>query len=104
MEMAKYILAILRSQLMIVFSWGFHNARAIENGLAFYVQGFKHTGRVEVVYDEGWDLFIVRTINQDGTIKEQEEGIYLDGLVDTIDAMVERTEDYATRVKKQYSL
>ena len=37
MEMAKFILAILRTQLMIVFSWGFHNARAIENGLAFYV-------------------------------------------------------------------
>ena len=104
MEMAKYILAILRSQLMIVFSWGFHNARAIENGLAFYVQGYKHTGRVEVVYDEGYDLFRVRLLNADGSVKEEQEGIYLDGLVDTIDAMVERTEDYATRVKKQYSL
>ena len=102
--MAQYILAILRSQLMIVFSWGFHNARAIENGLAFYVQGYKHTGRVEVVYDEGWDLFSARTINQDGTIKEQQDGIYLDGLVDAIDAMVEKTEDYTTRVQEQYGL
>ena len=82
--MAQYILAILRTQLMIVFSWGFHDARAIENGLAFYVQGFKHTGRVEVVYDEGWDLFNVRTLNPDGTIKEQQEGIYLDGLVEKL--------------------
>ena len=104
MEMAKYILAILRSQLMIVFSWGFHNARAIENGLAFYVQGYKHTGRVEVVYDEGWDLFSARTINQDRTIKEQQDGIYLDGLVDAIDAMVEKTEDYTARVQEQYGL
>ena len=102
--MAQYILAILRSQLMIVFSWGFHNARAIENGLAFYVQGYKHTGRVEVVYDEGWDLFSARTINQDGTIKEQQDGIYLDGLVDAIDAMVEKTEDYKARVQEQYGL
>ena len=104
MEMAQYILAILRSQLMIVFSWGFHNARAIENGLAFYVQGYKHTGRVEVVYDEGWDLFVVKTINRDGTIKEQQDGIYVDGLVQTIDAMVEKTEDYSARVRNQYGL
>ena len=104
MEMAKYILAILRSQLMIVFSWGFHNATAIENGLAFQVQGYKHTGRVEVIYDEGWDLFNVRTINQNGTIKEQQEGIYVDGLVDCIDRMVEKTDDYAARVRNQYGL
>ena len=104
MEMAKYILAILRSQLMIVFSWGFHNARAIENGLAFFVQGYKHTGRVEVVYDEGWDLFIVKTLNSDGSIKEQQEGVYVDGLVQVIDGMVERTDDYAARVRKTYGV
>ena len=102
--MAKYILTILRNQLMIVFSWGFHNARAIENGLAFYVQGFRHAGRVEVVYDEGWDLFNVRTINKDGSIKEQQEGIYADGLVQVIDTMVEKTDDYASRVRKQYGM
>ena len=106
MEMAQYILAILRSQLMIVFSWGLDPAsfRVIENGLAFQVQGYKHTGRVEVVYDEGWDLFIVRTINQDGTTKEQQEGIYADGLVDCIDRLVEKTEDYSARVRNQYGL
>ena len=104
MEIAKYILSILRTQLMVVFSWGFHSARPIENGLAFYVQGYKHTGRVEVVYDEGWDLFNVRTINPDGTIKEQQEGIYVDGLVEVIDRMVEKTDDYASRVREQYGL
>ena len=104
MEMAKYILVILRSQLMIVFSWGFHNARAIENGLAFDVQGYKHNGRVEVIYDEGWDLFNVRTINRDGTIKEQQDGIYVDGLVECIDRMVEKTDDYASRVRKTYEM
>ncbi len=102
--MAKYILTILRSQLMIIFSWGFHNAVAIENGLAFNVQGYKHTGRVEVVYDEGWDLFNVRTINLDGTIKEQQEGIYADGIVDCIDRMVEKTDDYDDRVRRTYGL
>ena len=102
--MAKYILAILRSQLMIVFSWGFHNPRAMENGLAFQVQGYKHQGRVEVIYDEGWDLFNVRTINRDGSVKEQQEGIYVDGLVDCIDRMVEKTDDYAARVRKTYGM
>ena len=102
--MAKYILAILRTQLIIVFSWGFHSARALENGLAFYVQGYKHKGRVEVIYDEGWDLFNVRVINPEGSVKEQQEGIYADGLVDCIDRMVEKTDDYAARVRKTYGM
>ena len=104
MEMAKYILAILRSQLMIVFSWGFHNARAIENGLAFFVQGYKHTGRVEVIYDEGQDLFNVILLDRTGKETKKEEGIYLDCLVDVIDGLVERTDDYATRVRNQYGM
>ena len=104
MEMARYILSILRTSPMVVLSWGFNSARAIENGLAFYVQGYKHTGRVEIMYDEGWDLFNVRAINQDGTIKEQQEGVYVDGLVEVIDRMVERTPDYASRVRKQYGV
>ena len=106
MEMAKYILAILRSQLMIVFSWGLDpsSLRAIENGLAFNVSGYKHKGRVEVIYDEGWDLFIVKTLNPDRTIKEQVDGIYADGLVEVIDRMVEKTDDYASKVRKQYGV
>ena len=51
MEMAKYIMRILRSQLMVMWSWGFNNPTAIENGLQFRVQGFKFKGIVEVVYD-----------------------------------------------------
>ena len=104
MEMAKYILSILRTELMVVFSWGFNSARVIENGLAFQVQGFKHKGRVEVKYDEGWDLFIVRTINRDGTVKEEQDGVYADGLVSVIDGMVERTEDYSSRVRNHYRM
>ena len=55
-----------------------------------------------MVYDEGWDLFNVRTLNPDGTTKEQEQGIYADGLVEVIDRMVEKTEDYKARVRRQY--
>ncbi len=104
MTMAKYILGILRTELMIMFSWGFHSAYAIENGLGFFVNGYLHKGKVEVVYDEEWDLFIVRTINRDGTVKEKQEGIYADNLVTVIDSMVEKCPDYANRVKKDYGI
>ena len=61
MEMANYILKILRSELFVMFSWGFSNpiALANEKGLKFKVNGFKHKGWVEVIYDKrtgakGW--------------------------------------------------
>lgn len=77
---------------------------SIENGLSFKVQGYKHTGRVEVLYDEGADLFTVRIINRDGTLKDQQDGIYVDGLVETIDNLVEKTDDYRERVRRDYSI
>lgn len=58
MEIAEYIIKVLRAQIVIVMSWGLHNAKAIEDGIAFNVQGFKFNGRVEITYDEGWDLFL----------------------------------------------
>ena len=104
MEMAKYILAILRSQPMVALSWGFHNAVALENGLQFSVQGFKHKGKVQVLYDAGWDLFNVVLQDRTGKETQREEGVYLDCLVDVIDRMVEKTEDYAARVRNQYGM
>lgn len=87
--MAKYILSILRTQPMIVLSWGFHNACAIPNGLKFSVDGYLHQGEVEVVYCEGADLFKVTTLKTNGSIKQQDEDVYLDCLVNVIDRMVE---------------
>ena len=89
MEMAKYILQILRTQPIVVYSWGFHNAHALPNGLRFSVDGYLHQGKVEVVYNEGADLFVVNTLNADGSIKQQVEDVYLDCLVSVIDSMVE---------------
>ena len=105
MEMAKYILRILRSQLVVMFSWGFNHPVALPNneGLRFNVQGYKFKGIVEVVYDEGWDLFNVRFIKGSKVI-ETIECVYFDTLVDTIDDYVEKTPDYAERVKQQYSI
>lgn len=102
MEMANYILSILRSQLMVVFSWGFNTPRAIENGLQFRVQGFLFKGVVKVVYDEGADTFIVRLEKYDGSLWMEQDDVYFDNLVDVIDGMVERTPDYAGRVAKEY--
>lgn len=104
MTIAEYILRVLRAQIVLVMSWGFHNAKAIENGIAFNVEGFIFQGRVEIVYDEGWDLFDIRLVNEDGSIKDEAQGVFVDGIVSTIDNMVEHTSDYKERVKREYSL
>lgn len=72
-------------------------------GLRFNVQGFKFKGIVEVVYNEGWDLFDVRFI-KNGKVINMIEEIYLDGLVDAIDNYVEKTTDYNQRVIEEYSI
>ena len=101
MEMAKYIISILKTQLMVVWSWGFHNPVALPNneGLRFMVTGFKFKGIVEVVYDEGWDLFNVRFI-KDGKVIDTVEEVYLDSLVSVIDDYVERVPDYDKKVQE----
>ena len=103
MELAKYIMSILKTQLMVVWSWGFHNPIALENGLRFKVQGFKFKGVVEVVYDEGSDLFNVRFIKASKVVK-MIEGVYFDCLIDVIDDYVEKTEDYVNRVNEEYKV
>ena len=103
MEMAKYIMSILKTQLMVVWSWGFHNPIAIEDGLRFKVQGFKFRGIVEVKYNEGSDLFDVSFIKA-GKVVKTIDGVFFDMLVETIDYYVEKTSDYEKRVKEEYSL
>lgn len=100
MEMAKYIMSILKTQLMVVWSWGFHKPMAVENGLRFKVQGFKFRGVVEVVYNEGQDLFDVSFIKANKVVKSI-DGVFFDMLVDTIDCYVEKTADYEKRVKEE---
>ena len=97
--MANYIYTVLMSKVMVVLSWGFNSPIAITDGLRFKVQGFKFTGTVEVIYNEGMDLFEVHL--SDGRV---EADVYADCLVDVIDGMVERTDDYRERVKKEYGL
>ena len=104
MNMANYILRILKSRIFIILSWGFNSPIRLQNGLKFKVQGYIHSGWVEVLYNEGNDLFDVSILNLDGTVKRKETNVYLDCLVDVIDGMVERTADYQDRVKEEYGM
>mgnify|MGYP007112528335 CR=1 FL=1 len=97
--MANYIYTILISKLVVILSWGFNSPIAITNGLRFKVQGFKFTGTVEVIYNEGMDLFEVHL--SDGT---KVEDVYLDNLVEVIDNLVEKTSNYEQRVQQEYAL
>ena len=99
--MAEYILQILRTQLMVVFSWGFNSPRKLpdDKGLSFIVNGFKYQGKVTIVYDKSTDLFNVTLENG-----ESEEGVYLDCLVNVIDGMVERCDNYRQTVECYYHL
>ena len=103
MEMARYIMSILRTKIMVVWSWGFNKPVAVKNGLRFNVQGFRFHGVVEVVYNEGQDLFDVSFIKANKVVKSI-DGVFFDMLVDTIDYYVEKTADYEKRVKAEYSL
>ena len=99
--MAEYILQILRSQLMVVFSWGFNSPKRLpeDKGVSFLVDGFKYQGKVKVIYNEGTDLFEVHLA--DGT---RVEDVYLDCLVNVIDGLVERTDNYKAKVEEEYRI
>ena len=104
MEMAKYILQILMSRIIIIMSWGFHRPVAIENGLRFNVNGFIHQGKVEVIYNAGSDLFEVRLLYSDGSIKEQTSDGDLERGVRVVGGVVEGWPDYQRKVKEEYGL
>lgn len=54
---------------------------------------------VKVIYNIGADLFEIHL--DDGSI---EEDVYADQLVDIIDSMVERCDNYSQSVKKTYNI
>ena len=76
---------------------------ALENGIRFKVTGFKFKGIVDVIYNEGRDLFDVSFIKRNKVVKSI-DGVYFDMLVDTIDNFVEKTADYDQRVIAEYSI
>jgi len=85
---------------MVVFSWGFHRPTALpeDRGLSFLVDGFLYKGEVLVIYNEGVDLFEVVLTNTGKKV----EDVYLDCLVNVIDGMVERVDNYKEAVRDFY--
>lgn len=89
------------------WSWGpdLNSIKVIELGTQFHVQGFKLTGLVQVQYDEGSDTFTVTAIPDDPhkqrtIIKD----VYCDMLVDVIDELVEKVDNYEKRVCQEFGL
>ena len=99
-EMAKYILTILLSNRMVVMSLGTHNAKTIKNGIRFQVNGFKHVGFVEIVYNHGKDLFDVKLISLENEMVKEIPSIYFDELINTVDDAVERVDNYDQAVSE----
>jgi len=100
---AKYIMDCLTRQKMVVFSWGFHKATALENGLRFNVNGFVHKGIVEVIYNDGTDYFDIQLI-KNGVTKSLTLNVEVSELIEVLDCLIENVENYDARVKEVYSL
>ena len=95
-----YIWSILKTQMTVIMSWGLDpsKARVIDNGMEIYVQGFVHTGFVQITLNEGTDLFEIKLLSEERELVKFIDGIYLDCLVDTIDREVEKCDNYEQRV------
>ena len=106
LRLARYIWAILTSYPSILMSWGVDpkTVKAIELGLEFHVQGFKHRGLVRVTLNEGLDLFEVSLIDENDKIVNTIESVFCDNLVAVIDDAVEKCENYQERISQEYQL
>ena len=105
-EMALYILSIFRTNPFVVMSWGINPAsiEVVDLGVKFHVQGFKHKGFVQVVLNEGEDLFEVTLISEEGETLRTIEHIFVDNLICVIDSVVEKCENYQERISQEYSI
>ena len=105
-EIAGYILSIFRTNPFVVMSWGINPASItiVEVGVKFHVQGFIHTGYVQVVLNEGEDLFEVTLISEEGETLKTIEHIFVDNLICVIDDAVEKCENYEERISQEYQL
>ena len=105
-EIAGYILSIFRTNPFVVMSWGINPASItiVDVGVKFHVQGFIHTGYVQVVLNEGEDLFEVTLISEEGETLKTIEHIFVDNLICVIDEAVEKCENYQERISQEYQL
>ena len=105
-EIAGYILSIFRTNPFVVMSWGINPASItiVDVGVKFHVQGFLHTGYVQVQLNEGEDLFEVTLISEEGEILNKIEHIFVDNLICVIDDAVEKCENYQERISQEYGI
>ena len=103
MEMANYIISIFKTNMSVIFSWGFNSPIGLENGLRFSVNGFKHKGNVAVRYNDGLDLFDIEILTFENEVIENIDGVYFDQLIEIIDNRVELAENYDQAVKDYYN-
>ncbi len=105
-EIAGYILSIFRTNPYVVMSWGINpvSITIVDVGVKFHVQGFIHTGYVQVVLNEGEDLFEVTLISEEGETLKTIEHIFVDNLICVIDSAVEKCENYQERISQEYSI
>ena len=106
LKLARYIWSILKTQPIIVMSWGvdMDTIKPVKGGLEFHVQRFKHTGMVQIILDEGKDLFEIHLIPDSEGERKIIEDVYFDMLGSIIDENVEKTDDYEKRISDTYDI
>ena len=99
LKLAGYIWSILKTQPVIVMSWGvdMDTIKPVKGG-------FKHTGMVQIILDEGKDLFEIHLIPDSEGERKIIEDVYFDMLVSIIDENVEKTDDYEKRISDTYDI
>ena len=102
LELAMYIWRILKTQMTVIMSWGIDpgQAKVIKNGMEIHVQGFVHTGFVQITLNEGTDLFEIKLLSEERETVKFIEDVYLDSLVNTLDENIEKCENYEQRVNE----
>ena len=105
-EIAGYILSIFRTNPFVVMSWGINPAsiEVVKLDVKFHVQGFIHTGYVQVVLNEGEDLFEVTLISEEGETLKTIEHIFVDNLISILDNEIEKCENYEERISQEYGI
>ena len=97
-----YIWSILQTNPMVVRAWVVSELRTLQgdDGIIFHVRGLKFVGFVKIVYDLGDDLFNIFYIDDDGETQKIQKGVCVDRLVLVINEAVEKTDNYASDLKR----
>ncbi len=89
----------------ILYSWGFNDDIAIDDGIQFSVSGFLFRGVVKVIPDEADGFCSVILAERESGQEFEMRGIPLDGLIEAIDRLVEKDcsqEAYGNMVRIRY--